>query len=99
MLAQIKPMTLTEQVDTEFEVMDDPSRTFGLKLTNVVEHVKTEHQETFSIYFHGPSDLFMAQGIHKLKHAELGELDIFLVPVGQDKDGFQYEAVFNHTIR
>lgn len=98
MLAQIKPMTLTEQVGTEFDVMDDPSRAICLTLTKVVEHVKTEHQETFSIFFHGPSDPFIPQGIHRLKHNSLGELNIFLVPIGQDKDGFQYEAVFNHTL-
>lgn len=99
MLAQLKPSMLNEYVGTQFDVLDDPSRVFCLTLTNIVEHMKTESQETFSIFFHGPSDPYMLQGMHKLKHNHLGELSIFLVPIGQDKDGFQYEAVFNHTIR
>jgi hypothetical protein len=99
MLAQITPMTLAEYVGKEFDVLDDPGRSFCLTLTQVIEHVKTDRQETFSLFFHGPAEPFMSQGIHKLKNDRLGELDIFLVPVGQDQDGFQYEAVFNHMIK
>ena len=49
--------------------------------------------------FHGPATHFIPQGIHKLQHAELGEGELFLVPVGKDKDGFEYEAVFNHLLQ
>jgi hypothetical protein len=98
MPAQLNPTMLTEYVGTRFDVLDDPSRAFCLTLTNVVEHIKTEQQETFSIFFHGPLDSFMLQGMHQLTHKDLGELSIFLVPIGQDTDSFQYEAVFNHRI-
>lgn len=96
MFAEIKPNMLAEHVGTEFEVLGDPSRIFPLTLSNIVEHVKTEHQEAFSLFFHGPLDPFLPQGIHKLKHNKLGDLEIFLVPVARDQDGFQYEAAFNH---
>ena len=98
MPAQLKPTMFTEHVSTQFDVLDDPSRVFCLTLINVVEHVKTERQEVFSLFFHGPSNQFVSQGIHKLKHSTLGELELFLVPVGKDKDGFQYEAAFNNLI-
>jgi hypothetical protein len=98
MLAQLKPTMLADYVGAEFEVLDDPSSVLCLTLTNVVEHAKTEHQEVFSLFFHGPSVPFVSQGIHKLKHSALGEYELFLVPVGQDKDGFQYEAAFNNLI-
>ena len=98
MLAQLKPTMLADYVGAEFEVLDDPSSVLRLTLTNVVEHVKTERQEVFSLFFHGPSDPFVPQGIHKLKHSALGEFELFFVPVGQDKDGFQYEAAFNNLI-
>ena len=98
MPAQLNPTMFTEYVGTPFDVLDDPSKAFGLTLTNVVEHVKTERQEVFSLFFHGPSNPFVPQGIHKLRHAHLGELELFLVPVGRDKDGFQYEAAFNNLI-
>ena len=98
MLARLKPTMLADYIGAEFEVLDDPSSVFYLMLINVVEHAKTEHQEVFSLFFHGPSDPFVPQGIHKLKHSALGEFELFLVPVGQDKDGFQYEAAFNNLI-
>jgi len=38
----------------------------------------------------------LPQATYTLEHTELGELDIFLVPVGPDGGGRQqYEAVFN----
>jgi hypothetical protein len=98
MVARLDPTILAEYVGTQFDVLDDPSRAFSLTLTNVVEHVKTEQQETFSIFFHGPLDPFMVQGMHQLKHTDLGALSMFLVPIGQESDGFEYEAVFNHRI-
>src|SRR5215212_8642408 len=66
MSEQLKPAMFTEHVGTQFDVLDDSSRTFGLTLTRVVEHVKTERQEVFSLFFHGPSNPFVPQGIHKL---------------------------------
>jgi hypothetical protein len=95
---QLRPSMFIEYVDTQFAVLDDPSRMFSLTLTNVVEHVKTERQEVFSLFFHGPPSPFVPQGIHKLKHSHLGELELFLAPVGRDNDGFQYEAAFNNLI-
>ena len=97
-LAQLKPPMLAEHVGSAFEVLDDPSNVFCLTLTEVAGHIQTERNETFSLLFHGPLERFMPQGIHKLKHPKLGELEIFLVPIAQDKEGFQYEAVFNHML-
>ena len=98
MPAQLNPTMFTDYVGTHFDVMDDPASAFDLILTNIVEHVKTDRQEVFSLFFHGSPDRFVPQGIHNLKHSHLGELELFLVPVGQDKDGFQYEAAFNNLI-
>jgi hypothetical protein len=98
MPAQLQPAMFTKHVGTQFDVLDGPSQTFSLTLAKIAEHVKTERQEVFSLFFQGPSAPFVAQGIHKLKHSHLGELELFLVPVGRDKDGFQYEAAFNNLI-
>jgi hypothetical protein len=95
-LGQLNPAMLAEHVGSRFEVLDDPSNVFSVTLAEVVEHSKTEHSQAFSLFCHGPLDRFMPQGIHKLTHPKLGELEIFFVPTGKDKDGFQYEAAFNH---
>ena len=49
----------------------------------------------FSLLFRGAPDLRLSQRIHHLRHSELGELDIFLVPVQPDEKGALYEAVFS----
>lgn len=48
----------------------------------------------FSLVFRGPEGSALPQGIYRLSHAELGELDLFLVPIGRDAEGTRYEAAF-----
>ena len=86
---------MTGHIGSEFAVLGDVSQATVLVLSSVVNHIKTEHNEAFSLFFHGPQAPFLPQGTRRLKHASLGELEIFLVPVARDTDGFQYEAVFN----
>ena len=51
-------------------------------------------REPFSLVFLGPREPMLPQRIYRLEHDELGELEIFLVPIAQDADGTRYEAVF-----
>jgi hypothetical protein len=37
---------------------------------------------------------FLAQGIRTLRHRELGEMELFLVPVEEVEGGVRYQAVF-----
>ena len=52
-------------------------------------------REPFSLIFRGPAGVFLPQKIYTLSNESTEPIQIFLVPVGQDKDGFQYEALFN----
>jgi hypothetical protein len=52
-------------------------------------------RKPFSILFRGPLDLDVAQRMFKLNHTELGAHEIFLVPIGPDKKGTRFEAVFS----
>jgi len=99
MPAEITPSTWMEHIGKEFAVLDNPSALFSLTLTHVVEHVNSEQHQAFSLFFRGHREFRLSQGIHKLKQAQMDELEIFLVPVGQDKDGFEYEAVFNRILQ
>jgi hypothetical protein len=51
-------------------------------------------QPAFSLTFHGPGER-REQQIFKLDHAELGEFELFLVPIAQLEGGIAYEAVIN----
>jgi hypothetical protein len=49
----------------------------------------------FSLLFRSASAGHLRQGTYRLDHAELGTLELFLVPVGPRDGGMCYEAVFN----
>ena len=52
--------------------------------------------EPFALLFSGPREPALAQATYRLRHGDLGELDIFLVPVGRAPGGgLLYEAIFN----
>lgn len=53
-----------------------------------------QQRQQFSLEFRGPASPVLAQGSHHLIHAEMGELDLFLVPIGQASEGMRYEAAF-----
>lgn len=48
-------------------------------------------QDPFSMIFEGPKETLLEQGTYKFEHEQLGELDMFLVPVGPG----EYEVIFN----
>ena len=49
----------------------------------------------FSLIFIGPGDMILPQRLYQLTHEEMGEVTIFLVPIGKDQRGVLYQAVFN----
>jgi hypothetical protein len=55
----------------------------------------SEGRQPFSLLFHGPLTPVLPQRIYPLQHAELGVLEIFIVPLGPDDVGMRYEAVFS----
>lgn len=48
----------------------------------------------FSLVFRGPATPVLPQHTYQLTHAELGELELFLVALGPDAAGMRYEAAF-----
>ena len=52
-------------------------------------------REPFALTFLGPAQLRLPQGTYKMRNAQLGEMDIFLVQIAADQTGSSFEAVFN----
>ena len=48
----------------------------------------------FALRFRVPAPSVLPQQVFPLRHEQLGTLEIFLVPLGQDADGVRYEAIF-----
>ena len=69
-----------------------------LRLTRAAKVMESEAAQLarhpFSLFFAGPKSFLLKQATYHLTHATLAPIDIFLVPVGQDAETYQYEAVF-----
>jgi hypothetical protein len=52
------------------------------------------NREPFSIVFNGPLEPVLPQRIYRFEHEKLGAFELFIVPIGPDESGMQYEAVF-----
>jgi hypothetical protein len=94
----LTPDTFEPHIGTDFsiEVGDGVVTTV---LDSVQRHGQRSHgnrTEPFALVFLGPSGSPLPQATYSLAHSELGELAIFLVPIGPDDTGrHRYEAVFN----
>jgi hypothetical protein len=53
------------------------------------------HRQPFVLHFSGPDAPVMTQGVYRLSHFALGQLDCFMGPVMSDTPGITYEAVFS----
>ena len=52
-------------------------------------------RRAFSLLFrHARRDAYLPQGTYLLRHADLGDLHLFLVPLGPRADGTYYESIF-----
>jgi hypothetical protein len=49
----------------------------------------------FSLLFRTASQVVLPQKLYSLKNANLGRLELFLVPIARDREGTIYQAVFN----
>src|SRR5688572_10222506 len=98
MSAPLTEEEFSKHVNTKFRVALQPPVEF--ELTQVKGYAAgTEEQggmERFSVYFAGPGEPLLPQGIYSLEHEGMGAFELFLVPLKKDQAGIQYEAVFNY---
>jgi hypothetical protein len=87
--------TFSRHANTEFQVEIDENTSVPLELTNVSELKLYPQQEEFTLEFRGPLDMFLNQGARNFTHDQMGQFELFIVPVKQDAQGFYYEAIFN----
>ena len=88
-------------VGTTFRIEFNDGKTADLLLERVdvllEKHVsKKMRRDSFGMYFVGPPNLYIAQGMYPTHHETLGgPMNIFFVPISRRDDGaFLFEAVF-----
>src|SRR5581483_6903500 len=96
MLEQLTVESFQPLTGTSFLVHHEGHK-IELRLTSVAKVMESEaarlKRAAFSLYFLSP--LHLPQSIYHITHDAFAEpLDIFLVPIGKDANGFTCEAVF-----
>lgn len=89
-------------VGDAFRVVFEDGSAFELTLSSAAElgsesareWSMTSGRAPFTLIFLGPMDYYLPQGIYRIEHAVLEPFEIFLVPIGTDQRGMQYEAIF-----
>ena len=82
-------------VESDFAAQPTAGDGFTLTLIDIRRGAGGPARQQFTLTFAGGPNPPVRQGIQRLQHDALGELDLFLVPVGPGADGRQrYEAVF-----
>ena len=85
-------------VGTDFTVRLETGASLDVELKEVTENAAVPGQ--YSLIFHDPQatvEAHLPQAVYSFAHDQLGEIDIFIVPVGPDTSGtgILYEAVFS----
>jgi len=89
------------RVGEEFVVSADDGPTIRTELAEATQSSAPggpgpdgQQRLQFSLVFVGPPEPQLPQATYVVEHAELGRLDVFLVPIGRTPEGLRYEAVF-----
>jgi hypothetical protein len=87
-----------QNLNTRFWLNNEQSEPHAIDLVELTEEQASPQQEQFSLRFRGDCSHVFPQRIYAMKHDAIGAFDLFLVPIGRDKTGTFYEAVFNRLI-
>jgi len=95
MEASLTHEEFTKNANTKFQVEGDDNTPVELELTRVSEIKVYPQQEEFALEFRGPSSTFLGQGVRNFTHDQMGQFELFIVPIKKNEQVFYYEAVFN----
>lgn len=102
-LEELSHAHFAAQVQTKFRVWINPQNAVELELTEVtaarIHGGRNASYENFALNFAGPAVPLLPQRIYRFESAALGEFELFIVPVGQDARGTQYQASFNRLAK
>jgi hypothetical protein len=97
-LATLKKSNFDPHLNSKFEIHTPSAGIVEVQLIEISDQTQ-EQMESFSLIFKGPLEKPFEQRIHKVKHPQMGELDLFLVPITYGKmDAMYYQAVFSRIL-
>ena len=100
MLEKLTSADFNAYVDETFSIQVESTEPLEVELVDVSDMgsddgwAESSARRPFSIVFRGPKESCLTQRIYRIEHDQMGSMDLFLVPIGPDKQGMRYEAVF-----
>jgi hypothetical protein len=80
--------------DVEISAFGQTTR-MKLREATAIKSPSPRAMPPFHLVLSASPALRMPQGMFRLAHPELGDIDMFAVPIGPDGEGFCYEIIFN----
>ena|SRR5271154_3633051 len=71
----------------------------ALRLVEVRKLSAPPGWEQFSAFFHGPVSPLAMQGTYRFTHSVLGEIGLFMMPVGREAEAIHYEVCVTRDTR
>ena len=96
-LATVRREEFAACLDQDFEIVFTDG-TLPVKLVEAKPwgpNQPTDIRQPFSLAFRTDRNLRLPQGTYKMRHPQLGEMEIFLVQIAADAKSSTLEAVFN----
>jgi hypothetical protein len=96
MIENFDASTFSGRDGETFRVFRDDGSALDLELVSITPGPDAGGgRAPFSIVFRGSLEPVLPQRIYRFEHDELGSFELFIVPIGPDAAGMQYEAVFS----
>lgn len=99
MAAALTHEEFSKHLNTKFRIYIDETQVIEAALTDVSELLTSPRQERFSIVFRTSNETFLGQGTRRFEHDQMEAFDLFIVPIGRDEEGIDYESVFNRLVK
>lgn len=86
-------------LNTKFKIRHEEYGDVDLELVDVTPaRVESPDYESFSLTFLDAANRPLPQQTYTMKHGEIGEFELFIVPVKSDARGRHYQAIFNRIL-
>jgi hypothetical protein len=96
MVEQMTKSTFEPYLNTAFRIQATPDQIVDVTLIDVSEKHSDAKLEQFSLLFQGPRETLLPQKIYSFDHTEMGNFELFIVPVIHlDQTKFYYQAAFS----
>src|SRR4051794_14464327 len=92
--AEMSCATFSALIHSRFRIQGNTPAPVELELVEATPHPSGQ-PGNFSLLFAGPLKQCLPQQTYRFEHEKLGAFDLFIVPVGKDQTGFQFQAIFN----